>query len=97
MEIPNEPIEVITTKTMKYWIVDDVRYANILKNAYIDVVHVQENAEARKPLLNADRAVPMIIDITQIDKLTKEGRTLSSTLTEWISLLPSLLVQDCPK
>jgi hypothetical protein len=91
MEIPNESIEAISTKTMEYWVLDDVLYANILNKAYIDVTDVQDNSEARKPLLDVDRPIPMIIDITKIDKLTKEGRTLSSTLTEGISAIAIII------
>lgn len=91
MEIPNDSTKVISTKTMEYWIIDDVLFCDIHKSAYIDVENVQENAEARKPLLDSDRPVPMIIDITKIDKLTKEGRTLSSTLTEGISAIAIII------
>jgi|GEM_PF-2996785 len=91
MEIPNESIEVISTKTTDYWVIDDVLYANILKNAYLDVAEVQENFEARKPLLDTERPIPTIIDITQIDKITKEARSLSPSLTDGMSAIAIII------
>lgn len=87
MEVPKESREIITTKTTEYWVVDDVLYGNVLKNAYIDVAEIQENFEARKPMLNPERPIPWILDLTQIDRITKEGRVLSSTLTEGMSAI----------
>jgi hypothetical protein len=97
MEIPSESTEVITTKTTEYWVVDDVLYGNILKKAHVDVVEIKENFEARKPLLDPERPIPWILDLTEIDKITKEGRALSSTLTEGMSAIAIIISSGLSK
>jgi len=97
MEAPQESIEVIKTKTSEYWVIDDVLYANIVEKAVLDVSEVQENFDARKPLLNPERPIPTIIDITKIDRITKEGRALSSTLTEGMSAIAIIISSGLSK
>lgn len=91
MEVTNESTKVITTKICRYWVIDNVLYTNILDGAILDIDEVRKNFEARKPHLDAKRPTPTIIDITKIDKITEEGRGLSSTLTEGISAIAIII------
>ena len=89
MEIPSTSTGVITTTTTEYWKNEgeDVLYGNILPGAILDVDQVRENAEKRMELLDINRPIPSILDITKIDRITKEGRKLSSASTDGISCI----------
>ena len=89
MEIPSGSLNKVITSTTEYWKVEeeDILYGNILPGAVLDVEQVQENADKRMELLDINRPIPSILDITKIDKITKEGRALSSTLTNGLSCI----------
>ena len=89
MEIPSGSSNKVITSTTEYWKAEeeDILYGNILPGAVLDVEQVQENADKRMELLDINRPIPSILDITKIDKITKEGRALSSTLTNGLSCI----------
>lgn len=89
MEIPSTSTGAVKTSTTEYWKVDgeDILYGNILAGSILDVEQVKENADKRMELLDINRPIPSILDITKIDKITKEGRKLSSTSTDGISAI----------
>lgn len=89
MEIPSISINIIRTPTTEYWKVpgEDILYGNILPGAFLDVDDVKENALRRSELLDVNRPIPSILDITKIDKITKDARKESSAATDGISAI----------
>jgi len=93
MEIPSTSTAIVKTSTTEYWKIqgEDVLYGNILPGAVLDVGEVKENAEMRMQLLDINRPIPSILDITKIDKISKEGRKLSSNSTDGLSCIAMLV------
>jgi len=93
MEIPSTSSNKVLTSTTEYWKVEgeDILYGNILPGSILDVAEVKENAEMRMTLLDINRPMPSILDITKINKITKEGRSLSSNSVDGISCIAMLV------
>ena len=89
MDIPSISSNIVRTPTTEYWKIpgEDILYGNILPGAFLDVDEVKENALKRAELLDVNRPIPSILDITKIDKITKEARKESSASTEGISAI----------
>ena len=89
MSIPANATDIVKTNTLEYWKIpgQSILYGRVFDGAILDKEQVEENEVARRPLLDFDVPIPYILDISKIDKITKEGRTLSSQLTEGFSAI----------
>lgn len=93
MQIPSISSDIIRTPTTEYWKMpgEDILYGNILPGAFLDVDEVKENALRRAELLDVNRPIPSILDITEIRKITKEARKESSRSTAGLSAIAMIV------
>lgn len=93
MQIPSISSDIIRTPTTEYWKMpgEDMLYGNILPGAFLDVDEVKENALRMAELLDVNRPIPSILDITEIRKITKEARKESSRSTSGLSAIAMIV------